>query len=87
MDECVDTRARHIGTRTIPQYEIPRREGGPPELLSISLQAGDEKVLPVFSSETLAWASSDAATSVRSSVSDTLTAASWSRCYSGCTRT
>jgi hypothetical protein len=40
--------------RTIPQYKIPRRDGGPPELLRISLQAGDEKVLPVFSFEMLA---------------------------------
>ena len=31
----------------------PRRDGGPPELMRISLQAGDEQVLPVFSFEML----------------------------------
>ena len=33
---------------------ISRREKGTPELLRISLRAGDEKALPVFSSEMLA---------------------------------
>lgn len=33
---------------------ISRRENGTPELLRISLRAGDEKALPVFSSEMLA---------------------------------
>jgi hypothetical protein len=37
-----------------PQYVISRREKGSPELLNITMGAGDEKVLPVFSSEMLA---------------------------------
>jgi hypothetical protein len=35
---------------------ISRREKGSPELIRISLRAGDEKALPVFSSEMLARA-------------------------------
>jgi hypothetical protein len=47
-------RGRYIGTRAAPQYVISRREKGSPELLRISLRAGDEKAMPVFSSEMLA---------------------------------
>jgi hypothetical protein len=47
-------RRRYTGTRATPQYVISRREKGAPELLRISLRAGDEKALPVFSSEMLA---------------------------------
>ena len=43
--------------RDIPQYGISRREGGTPEILHISLRSGDEKALPVFSSEMLAGVS------------------------------
>jgi hypothetical protein len=89
MDGCVGKRARHIGTRTIPRYVISHRNGGAPKLLRISLRAGDEKALSVLSSGMLArgFLRSGAATSVRSGVSESLTAASWSRCYSGRTRT
>ncbi len=47
-------RGRYTGTRATPQYVISRREKGAPELLNIALGAGDEKALPVFSSEMLA---------------------------------
>ena len=47
-------RGRYTGTRASPQYVISRRETGSPELLNIALGAGDEKALPVFSSEMLA---------------------------------
>ncbi len=54
MDGYVDTRGHHIGTRKFPRYVISRREKGATELLRISLRAGDEKALPVLSSEVLA---------------------------------
>ncbi len=54
MDGYVGARGRYAGTRTAPQYVISRREKGSPELLRISLRAGDEEALPVSSSETLA---------------------------------
>ncbi len=47
-------RGRYTGTRVAPQYVISRRETGSPELLNIALGTGDEKALPVFSSEMLA---------------------------------
>jgi hypothetical protein len=50
----VDTREHYTRTRAAPQYVISRREKGVPELLRISLRAGDEEALPVFSSEMLA---------------------------------
>ena len=87
MDGYVDTRGHHIGTRKFPRYVISRREKGATELLRISLRAGDEKALPVLSSEVLArdfLRCGDLGPEWRVSV---LTAASWSRCYSGRTRT
>lgn len=54
MNGYVGTAELYAGTRTAPQYVIARQEKGYPELLRISLQAGEEKALPVFSSEELA---------------------------------
>ncbi len=47
-------RGRYTGTRAAPRYVISGRERVAPELLNIALGAGDEKALPVFSSEMLA---------------------------------
>lgn len=54
MDGYVDARGHHIGTRKFPRYVISRWEKGATELLRTSLRAGDEKALPVLSSEVLA---------------------------------
>lgn len=44
----------HPGKHTNFQYVISRQENASPDLLRISLEAGDEEALPVFSSERLA---------------------------------
>ena len=54
MDRYAGTAELYAGTRASPQYVIARQEKGYPELLRISLQASEEKALPVFSSEMLA---------------------------------
>jgi hypothetical protein len=66
---------------------ISRREKGISELLRISLRAGDEEALPVFSSEMLARGFLRSGDPGQSGVSKSLTTLSWSHCYSGRTKT